>query len=100
MTGNVFLFIFFFGGFIVTFLCLLSATFARSARSDKVVRAFFFVGAVCGLVYEGGCFAAASSFGNATGGGVSGDTTNAILAIGILVAVIWGFIILSLQPRE
>jgi hypothetical protein len=80
----------FFGGFVVTFVSLLIATVARSTRGLKW---FYLVLAFCGLIYEGGCFAFASGFGKAMGGGGDDDTLSAIIAIAFLVAIIWTILI-------
>ena len=92
MGEKLFIYLWFFGGFVLAFACLLIATFARSI---KVLKWLCFAGAFSGLVYQGGCFAVASGVGHATGGGGSDSTLNTILVIGIFVAVIWGILILS-----
>jgi hypothetical protein len=97
MNEKLFIYLWLFGGFVVAFACLLSATIFRSSR---LLRWFCLVGAFCGLVYEGGCFAAASSFGKATGNGGNDDTLGGILAIAFLVAMIWTIFIFLLSSAD
>jgi hypothetical protein len=100
MDEKLFVYLWLFGGFVVAFACLLSATIYRSSRS---LRWFCLAGAFCGLVYEGGCFAAASGFGKATGNGGDDGTMGGILAIAFLVAVIWTifiFLLSSVDKKE
>jgi hypothetical protein len=97
MSQQLTMYFWFLGGFIVAFGCLLFATFFRSS---KALRWFCFIGTFCGLVYEGGCFAAASGFGRATGGGGDDGTLSTILVVGIIIAVIWAVVILSLAETD
>jgi hypothetical protein len=84
------------GGFVVAFACLLVATIFRSSRS---LRWFCMIGAFCGLLYEGGCMALASSIGRATGGG-GNDTASGIVFIGFLVGVIWSILIILMVSAD
>ena len=100
MTDKLFPFVFFFGGFLLAFGCLFFATiyYSSSAR-----RYWFLAGALCGLLYEGGCFRAASDFGKATGGGGDDGTMGGILLIAFIVAIVWTiliFLLSSLDKKE
>jgi uncharacterized BrkB/YihY/UPF0761 family membrane protein len=91
MGERLFIFVWLFGGFVVAFACLLFATIARSIRPLKWLS---LAGALCGLIYEAGCFSAASEFSRATGNGSDGGSSNTVLGIAFLVASIWAIAIL------
>ncbi len=97
MGENIFIFLWFCGGFFVAFVFLLIATIiALSARSHYVLRSFCLVLAFCGLIYEGGCFAVASDIGKATGGGGDNGKMNNIIGASFVIAIVWSGVILSL----
>jgi hypothetical protein len=98
MDEKLVIYFWFFGGFVVAFVCLLIATIlAVFARSLRILKWFCLVLAFCGLIYEGGCFAAASDFGRATGGGGDDGTLSNIIGVVFLIAIVWSVVILSLS---
>jgi hypothetical protein len=95
MTEDSFVFLFFCGGFVVAFCFLLFATFVRRSR---FVRWFCFIGAFCGLIYEGGCFMTAAGVGKATGGGGDSDNLMALVTTAFFIAFAWCFALVFLVP--
>jgi hypothetical protein len=96
MNEKFIIYFWFYGGFVVAFVCLFIATIlAAFARSFRILKWFCIVLAFCGLIYEGGCFAAASSFGRATGGGGDDGTLSNIVGGAFLIAIVWSAVILS-----
>lgn len=81
----------FYGGFLaVTLLCLLCATPKKRARWSRIT--LWTLGLIF-LLLQGGCWGAASGFGNATGGGVDNTWWHDIMAISVFVFAIWSFVI-------
>ena len=90
MDGATFIVFFFYGGFVAALVLLALATFMRSSKRLRLLRV---IGAFCGLIYQGGCFAAASGFGKATGNGGTDETAGGILVIAFLITLIWSILI-------
>ena len=91
MIEKIAVFLLFFGGFIVAFVCLVYATIARDVRP---LRWLLIIAAFCGLIYEGGCLTIAAGIGRATSGNSSGEqVVNTIMAIAFLVAIIWSLLL-------
>ena len=67
------------------------------AQSRRILRGFCIFVAISGLIYEGGCFATASSFGRATGGGGDDGTLNNIMGGAAFIAIIWSVVIISIS---
>jgi hypothetical protein len=100
MSEKLFIYSWFFGGFAVAFISLFITTIvAIFGQPSRSLRWFCAIVTLCGLTYEGGCFAAASSFGRATGGGDDG-TLNNILGYGVSIAIIWSVVIISIVSAK
>jgi hypothetical protein len=101
MAEKLIIFCWFFGGFTVAFICLLIATIlAVLGKPSRILKRFCFVLAFCGLVYEGGCFAIASSFNRAFGGGAGNDKMNNILGFAFLIGMVWSVVIISITSAD
>ena len=92
---KIFIFLFFCGGFVAAFCFLLFATFVRRSH---LVRWLCFIGAFCGLVYEGGCFMTAAGVGEATGGGDRSGNLMAPVVVGFFIALGWCFVLILFRP--
>lgn len=88
----------FYGGFLaVTFLCLLFATLKKQSRWSRIT---FWVIALLFLIFQGGCWGTASSFGNATGGGVEVAKWHNLIAIAAGVFVVWSLVIFVMAIKN
>jgi hypothetical protein len=87
----------FYGGFGVTFLCLLRATFSRTSRLGRRV---LYVFSFLGLLYQVGCWGAAIKVGAATGGGTdeAGRKLSGILLLSFLIVIVWAALIQRFKP--
>lgn len=101
MGEKLFIYSWFFGGFVIAFIGLFIATIlAIFSKPSRLLRVFCIVVAFCGLIYEGGCFATASSFGRATGGGGVNETLNNFLGGAAIIAIIWSVVIISFSSSD
>ena len=84
------------GGIVVLFLALLGAT---PKWQSKYLRRAFCTIAVIAWLLQAGCWKIASNIGGATGGGGDG-TTDSILIVSALAAVIWMILIFRAESQR
>lgn len=81
----------------VTFLCLLCATPKRRTNRECII--LWIIGLLF-LLLQGGCWGAATAFGNATGGGVDEKPWHNIMAVATAVFIVWTILIVCMVEKK
>jgi len=80
-----------YGAFLgVAAFALICATIKSQATWSRIT---LWITALLCLVLQGGCWGAATAFGNATGGGVDSTWWHNIMALAIVIFVVWSVVI-------